>query len=132
MTKDKKQRLIMGLIAIPIGILFGEFVPDRIYKWIYYGFLTVCVGFGLYCVFRIELIDHRLEQSKKQAERWKRRICSIADSTESPDADLTFDEFCEFEDDKVLDEVVRELERMPSGKRHLKKAYEIVTSKAGA
>jgi hypothetical protein len=132
MTKETKQRLMMGLIALPIGILLGEFVSDHIYKWIYYGFLAVCLGFGLYFVFRIELIDHRLDQSKKQAERWKRRICSIADSTESPDTELTFDEFCEFEDDKVLDEVVRELERMPSGKRHLKKAYEIVTSKAGA
>ena len=120
----------MGLVAILVAILFGEFVPPRVAKWIFNGFFAVCVFGALYCIFRIALIDRRLAQSEKQTEEWKRRIRSIADSTESPDHDLTFDEFCEFEDDKVLTEVIRELEQMPPGKRHLKKAYEIVRSKS--
>jgi hypothetical protein len=126
-SKNGTQRAIVVLVAFLVLLLAAALVSNRIFKWILDGFAVACLIFALYCIFKIERTDHRLDQSSKQAEIWKRRIRSVADTTESPDDDLTFDEFCEFEDHKILDEVVRELERMPPGQRHLKKAYEIVT-----
>jgi hypothetical protein len=98
-----KQRMVMLLIALPIGIFFGKFVPDRISNWIYIGFVAVCIVFALYYIIQLGLINRRLDESRVHAEQWKRRIRSVADTTESPDNDLTFDEFCEFEDDKILE-----------------------------
>ena len=126
-SKAGNQRAIIILVACVILFLTATLVSERTFKWILNGFAVGCLVFALYCIFQIERSDLRLDKSRKQAEIWKSKIRSVADTTESPDKDLTFDEFCEFEDDKILDEVVTELERMPSGQRHLKKAYEIVT-----
>jgi len=139
MSKDIKQRLVMALVGLPIAFLVAflaaEFVPDRIVRWTFNGIAVGGIVLVLYYFVQFRRTMRQLDQSGAQAEEWKRRILSVADTTESPDDDLTFDEFCEFEDDKVLAEVVRELERMPSGQRDLKKAYEIVgrrVSKVGA
>jgi len=139
MSKVAKQRLVMAVVGFPIVVLVGwlasAFVPAKIVKWTFDGIAVVGTAFVVYYVIRLHRTLRQLNQSRAHAQEWKRRILSVADTTESPDDDLTFDEFCEFEDDRVLAEVVKELERMPQGHRHLKKAYEIIgrrASKAGA
>jgi hypothetical protein len=136
MSKHLKQRLIMGLIAIPLAFLLITFDPPaKIVKWTFNGIAVIGMAFVLYYVIQVHRTMRELSQSKAKTEEWKRRIRSVADTAESPDDDLTFDEFCEFEDEKVLAEVVQELKKMPSGQRNLKKACEIVdqrVAKVGA
>lgn len=68
---------------------------------------------------------------KLHAAKWKQRISAIADSTDEPWEDYTFDDFCELMDDSELERTIEFLEQMPKGQRRVSTAYAEVLKKYG-
>lgn len=75
--------------------------------------------------------EWRTRQNKGQSTQWKQRIQQIADCTDRPYEDYSFDEFCEITDDSELERTITFLKQMPKGQRNLNEAYASVLAKCG-
>jgi hypothetical protein len=120
-----KWRFLILIIAVPLGILGAIYhVRDRTIYWI-----TGCIVVPLVILQLYDQIQYyraARPMTAAKADEWKRKIRALADNTDMTEYDTTIDELCEDLGDVLLGQVVKELGKMPAGKRILSNAYKIV------
>ncbi|MHB1081423.1 MAG: hypothetical protein ACYC67_18655 [Prosthecobacter sp.] len=116
--------LIVGPLFALAYYFFGIDGTNTLVGLLAHGGVSLVFLFLAYTLWQIR-------ENKVQAARWKQRIQHIADCTDRPYEEYSFDEFCEITDDSELERTIEFMEQMPMGQRNVKDAYAKVLAKYG-
>ncbi len=116
--------LIVGPLAALAYYFFGVEGATTFFALLGYGSVALVIfvlGHGFWQYWQVQV----------QAAQWKQRIQQIADCTDRPYEEYSFDEFCEITDDSELERTIDFLKQMPKGQRNVNEAYAKVLAEDG-